>query len=51
LAAVHFIARHIHNFIDPNARVERVLSIDAAVVICFTWPGITSFAKSRHFEP
>jgi len=27
---------YIHNFIDPNARVERVLSIDAAVVICFT---------------
>ena len=24
---------YIHNFIDPNARVERVLSIDAAVVI------------------
>jgi POT family proton-dependent oligopeptide transporter len=27
---------YIHKFIDPNARVERVLSIDAAVVICFT---------------
>jgi len=27
---------YIHNFIDPNARVERVLSIDAAVVILFT---------------
>ena len=27
---------YIHNFIDPNARVERVLSIDAAVVIFFT---------------
>ena len=27
---------YIHNFIDPNARVERVLAIDAAVVICFT---------------
>jgi proton-dependent oligopeptide transporter, POT family len=27
---------YIHRFIDPNARVERILSIDAAVVICFT---------------
>ncbi len=27
---------YIHTFIDPHARVERVLSIDAAVVICFT---------------
>jgi proton-dependent oligopeptide transporter, POT family len=27
---------YIHKFIDPNARVERVLSIDPAVVICFT---------------
>jgi proton-dependent oligopeptide transporter, POT family len=27
---------YVHKFIDPNARVERVLSIDAAVVICFT---------------
>ena len=27
---------YIHKFIDPNARVERILSIDPAVVICFT---------------
>jgi proton-dependent oligopeptide transporter, POT family len=27
---------YIHKFIDPNARVERILSIDSAVVICFT---------------
>lgn len=27
---------YIHNFIDSNARVERVLSIDSAVVIFFT---------------
>jgi proton-dependent oligopeptide transporter, POT family len=27
---------YIHKFIDPNARVERVLSIDAAVVIFLT---------------
>ena len=27
---------YIHRFIDPNARVERILSIDPAVVICFT---------------
>jgi POT family proton-dependent oligopeptide transporter len=29
---------YIHRFLDPNARVERILSIDAAVVICFTLP-------------
>jgi proton-dependent oligopeptide transporter, POT family len=27
---------YIHKFVDPNARVERILSIDPAVVICFT---------------
>jgi proton-dependent oligopeptide transporter, POT family len=27
---------YIHNYIDPNARVERILITDGAVVICFT---------------